>query len=76
MNVFANIGDMSDVGAVQQNDAGGVGLFRTEFVYLNCKDYPPRTISSRLTSRCWKAWPPKRSWCAPVISAQTRLWST
>ena len=31
---------MGDVGAVQQNDAGGVGLFRTEFVYLNCKDFP------------------------------------
>ena len=31
---------MSDVGAVQQNDAGGVGLLRTEFVYLNCKDFP------------------------------------
>ncbi len=28
------------MGAVQQNDAGGVGLFRTEFVYLNCKDFP------------------------------------
>ena len=40
INVFANIGGMGDVGAVQQNDAGGVGLFRTEFVYLNCKDYP------------------------------------
>ena len=40
VQVFANIGGMSDVGAVQQNDAGGVGLFRTEFVYLNCKDFP------------------------------------
>ena len=40
IHVYANIGGMSDVGAVQQNDAGGVGLFRTEFVYLNCKDYP------------------------------------
>lgn len=40
IKVYANIGGMSDVGAVQQNDAGGVGLFRTEFVYLNCKDYP------------------------------------
>ena len=37
IDVFANIGGMGDVGAVQQNDAGGVGLFRTEFVYLNCK---------------------------------------
>lgn len=40
INVYANIGGIGDVGAVQQNDAGGVGLFRTEFVYLNCKDYP------------------------------------
>jgi len=40
INVYANIGGMSDVGAVQQNDAGGVGLFRTEFVYLNCKENP------------------------------------
>lgn len=51
INVFANIGGISDVGAVQQNDAGGVGLFRTEFVYLNCKDFPPRTTSSKPTSR-------------------------
>ena len=35
-----DIGGMGDVGAVQQNDAGGVGLFRTEFVYLNGKDFP------------------------------------
>ncbi len=47
VQVFANIGGMSDVGAVQQNDAGGVGLFRTEFVYLNCTDYPHRGIPVR-----------------------------
>lgn len=40
INVYANIGGMSDVGSTQQNDAGGVGLFRTEFVYLNCKENP------------------------------------
>ncbi|MBU3819835.1 MAG: phosphoenolpyruvate--protein phosphotransferase [Candidatus Faecalibacterium intestinavium] len=40
INVYANIGGIGDVGAVQQNDAGGVGLFRSEFVYLNSKDYP------------------------------------
>lgn len=40
INVYANIGGPSDIGAVQQNDAGGVGLFRSEFVYLNSKDYP------------------------------------
>ena len=40
IKVYANIGGPSDIGAVQQNDAGGVGLFRSEFVYLNSKDYP------------------------------------
>ncbi len=40
INVYANIGGPSDIGQVQQNDAGGVGLFRSEFVYLNAKDYP------------------------------------
>lgn len=40
IKVYANIGGPSDIGAVQVNDAGGVGLFRSEFVYLNSKDYP------------------------------------
>ncbi len=40
IKVFANIGGPSDVGAVQVNDAEGVGLFRSEFVYLNSKTDP------------------------------------
>ena len=40
IKVFANIGGPSDVGAVQQNDAEGVGLFRSEFVYLNSPEDP------------------------------------
>lgn len=40
IRIYANIGGPSDIGLVQQNDAGGVGLFRSEFVYLNSKDYP------------------------------------
>ena len=40
LQVYANIGGPSDIGLVQQNDAGGVGLFRSEFVYLNARDYP------------------------------------
>lgn len=40
IKVYANIGGPSDLGAVQQNDAGGVGLFRSEFVYLNSKQEP------------------------------------
>jgi phosphotransferase system enzyme I (PtsI) len=38
--VYANIGSLSDLGAVLQNDAGGIGLFRTEFLYLESEDYP------------------------------------
>ena len=40
MRVFCNIGSPDDVPAVLANDAGGVGLFRSEFLYLNCDDYP------------------------------------
>lgn len=40
IELFANIGNAEDVGAVLQNDGGGIGLFRSEFVYLECNDYP------------------------------------
>lgn len=40
IDIYANIGDVSDIGAVLQNDAGGVGLFRSEFIYLGSNDYP------------------------------------
>ena len=40
MRVFCNIGSPDDVAAVLANDAGGVGLFRSEFLYLNCDDFP------------------------------------
>ena len=40
INVYANIGNLSDVGAVLQNDAGGIGLFRSEFLYLESEDFP------------------------------------
>lgn len=40
INIYANIGNVSDVANVLQNDAGGVGLFRSEFLYLETTDYP------------------------------------
>ncbi len=40
VQVFANIGNPSDLGAVLENDAGGVGLLRSEFLYLGAQDYP------------------------------------
>lgn len=38
--VYANIGGLSDLAAVLENDAGGIGLFRSEFLYLEKDSYP------------------------------------
>lgn len=40
INVYANIGSVADIGKVLENDAGGIGLFRSEFLYLENDDYP------------------------------------
>ncbi|WP_334159939.1 phosphoenolpyruvate--protein phosphotransferase [Muricomes intestini] len=40
INIYANIGNISDVGAVLKNDAGGIGLFRSEFLYLENNTFP------------------------------------
>lgn len=40
VNIFANIGGVENIGAVLLNDAGGIGLFRSEFLYLENSDYP------------------------------------
>lgn len=40
INLYANIGNPGDLGAVIANDAGGIGLFRSEFLYLGSDDFP------------------------------------
>lgn len=40
INIFANIGSTSNIGEVLLNDAGGIGLFRSEFLYLEKETYP------------------------------------
>lgn len=40
IKLFANIGSVSDLPAAMGNDAGGIGLFRSEFLYLESGDYP------------------------------------
>ncbi len=40
INVYANIGSVDNIGAVLVNDAGGIGLFRSEFLYLENTDFP------------------------------------
>lgn len=40
INIYANIGSADGIGAVLSNDAGGIGLFRSEFLYLGRTDFP------------------------------------
>ncbi|MDO4177767.1 MAG: phosphoenolpyruvate--protein phosphotransferase [Phascolarctobacterium sp.] len=40
VNVYANIGNTADLDKVFENDAEGIGLFRSEFIYLESDDYP------------------------------------
>lgn len=40
IDIFANIGSVENIGAVLLSDAGGIGLFRSEFLYLENSDYP------------------------------------
>ena len=40
INLYANIGNVSDLAAVLKNDAGGIGLFRSEFLYLEKDTFP------------------------------------
>ena len=59
MQVFANIGSEADLDAVLANDAEGIGLFRSEFLYLQGQDYPDeetqfqsyRTVAERMQGR-------------------------
>lgn len=40
INIFANIGGVDNIGSVLLNDAGGIGLFRSEFLYLENENFP------------------------------------
>ena len=40
VNIYANIGGVDNIGSVLAIDAGGIGLFRSEFLYLESSDYP------------------------------------
>lgn len=40
IHLYANIGSVKDVASVLENDAAGIGLFRSEFLYLEAEDYP------------------------------------
>lgn len=40
INIYANINSVAELGYVLENDAGGIGLFRSEFLYLGKEDFP------------------------------------
>lgn len=46
--LYANIGNMKDLATVMQNDAGGIGLFRSEFIYLERDDFPSEEEQFRI----------------------------
>ena len=51
INIYANIGSVDNIGAVLLNDAGGIGLFRSEFLYLENTDYPAEEEQFRVYKR-------------------------
>ncbi len=51
INIYANIGSVDNIGAVLLNDAGGIGLFRSEFLYLENSDYPTEDEQIRIYKR-------------------------
>lgn len=44
IHLYSNIGGIGDVDAVLENDSEGIGLFRSEFLYLGCDDYPSEEV--------------------------------
>lgn len=44
IHLYSNIGGIGDVDAVLENDGEGIGLFRSEFLYLGCDDYPSEEV--------------------------------
>lgn len=44
IDIYANIGGLADIGAVLQHDAGGIGLFRSEFLYLENNNFPSEEL--------------------------------
>ncbi len=68
--LYANIGGVGDVASVLANDAGGIGLFRSEFLYLETEDYPSENSSLRRTGQSQRTWLAKRSLSEPLTSVR------
>ncbi len=60
INVFANIGSVDNIGAVLLNDAGGIGLFRSEFLYLEKSNYPTEEEQFKVYKKVLESMPTKK----------------
>lgn len=60
IDIFANIGSADNIGAVLVNDAGGIGLFRSEFLYLENSDYPTEEEQFTVYKRVLESMAPKK----------------
>lgn len=76
INLYANIGNVSDLAAVLKNDAGGIGLFRSEFLYLEKIPSQQKKNSLQLISRSQRPWQERRLLSVPWISEPISRWTT
>lgn len=60
INIYANIGNVDNIGAVLLNDAGGIGLFRSEFLYLENNDYPTEEEQFKVYKRALESMAAKK----------------
>lgn len=60
IKIYANIGGLSDIGAALVNDAGGIGLFRSEFLYLENSDFPDEELQFQTYKRVLESMAGKR----------------
>lgn len=58
--IYANIGNIKDIAVALQNDAGGIGLFRSEFIYLEREQYPSEEEQFQIYKQAAEAMAGKR----------------
>ena len=60
IHIYANIGSVDNIGAVLLSDAGGIGLFRSEFLYLESNDFPSEEDQFKIYKRVLESMPTKK----------------
>lgn len=73
VNVYANIGSVSDVAYVLENDAEGIGLFRSEFLYLGRDSLPDETEQFNAYRQVLQMMAGKKVIIVPLISVRTKM---